>query len=484
MKNFKNTPTLSSSGPTGGTIPSLSYSGLTGVSIGQRNHYYGFSGRTPDGVCRRMTGESELSSLGPTGGTTKQQCRMDSRFCRNDRGKELSSSGPLSSLSPSGLTGGSIGQECRLAQSGRSMVEMLGTLAIIGVLSVGGITGYSYAMDKSKANRIMKDVELAYINSSSSNQKDGMLTEYTDALSSYPTFTELIMDEDFQTDIVLVKNVPESVCDKILEMTESSDWIVSAVEQDTNYLYPLSDCEDTNAMVFSTEDVRDFAYACEKECPANMMCGVNDNCICAYGFKADETGVCQEIQCDKTTEVMCTFDRGEKWCCPYNTFCSETEIGQCIPSDGSCIYYFYSMSENGFKYTTDCSYVISKNDNQMVVAPQKECSDPQQYCALNWTKEKWDGGETIPKAQHSFLGTIYGKCQKRSLFSSIPILYASTENPYYYIQKECPKKQYCHLQWSNDQCDSAYHSKRGLIYGACADMHSSNKICPLKIEEK
>ena len=31
-------------------------------------------------------------------------------------------------------------------QSGRSMVEMLGVLAIIGVLSVGGISGYSKAM--------------------------------------------------------------------------------------------------------------------------------------------------------------------------------------------------------------------------------------------------------------------------------------------------------------------------------------------------
>ena len=32
-------------------------------------------------------------------------------------------------------------------QIGRSMVEMLGVLAIIGVLSVGGIAGYSKAME-------------------------------------------------------------------------------------------------------------------------------------------------------------------------------------------------------------------------------------------------------------------------------------------------------------------------------------------------
>ena len=40
-------------------------------------------------------------------------------------------------------------------QSGRSMVEMLGVLAIIGVLSVGGIAGYSKAMYKHKFNQTM-----------------------------------------------------------------------------------------------------------------------------------------------------------------------------------------------------------------------------------------------------------------------------------------------------------------------------------------
>ncbi len=40
-------------------------------------------------------------------------------------------------------------------QYGRSMVEMLGVLAIIGVLSVGGIAGYSKAMFKQKANKTM-----------------------------------------------------------------------------------------------------------------------------------------------------------------------------------------------------------------------------------------------------------------------------------------------------------------------------------------
>ena len=40
-----------------------------------------------------------------------------------------------------------------VALCGRSMVEMLGVLAIIGVLSVGAISGYSKAMFKYKLNR-------------------------------------------------------------------------------------------------------------------------------------------------------------------------------------------------------------------------------------------------------------------------------------------------------------------------------------------
>ena len=40
-------------------------------------------------------------------------------------------------------------------QSGRSMIEMLGVLAIIGVLSVGGIAGYSKAMSKFKVNKAL-----------------------------------------------------------------------------------------------------------------------------------------------------------------------------------------------------------------------------------------------------------------------------------------------------------------------------------------
>ncbi len=43
-------------------------------------------------------------------------------------------------------------------QTGRSMIEMLGVLAIIGVLSVGGIAGYSKAMMQYKINKTVDQI--------------------------------------------------------------------------------------------------------------------------------------------------------------------------------------------------------------------------------------------------------------------------------------------------------------------------------------
>ena len=49
-------------------------------------------------------------------------------------------------------------------QSGRSMVEMLGVLAIIGVLSVGGIAGYSKAMAKYRINQTLDQISMLVMN--------------------------------------------------------------------------------------------------------------------------------------------------------------------------------------------------------------------------------------------------------------------------------------------------------------------------------
>lgn len=49
-------------------------------------------------------------------------------------------------------------------EAGRSMVEMLGVLAIIGVLSIGSVSGYSKAMFKYKLNKQTEQLETLIYN--------------------------------------------------------------------------------------------------------------------------------------------------------------------------------------------------------------------------------------------------------------------------------------------------------------------------------
>lgn len=49
-------------------------------------------------------------------------------------------------------------------EQGRSMIEMLGVLAIVGVLSVGGIAGYSKAMNKFKTNKLIDQINMLATN--------------------------------------------------------------------------------------------------------------------------------------------------------------------------------------------------------------------------------------------------------------------------------------------------------------------------------
>jgi len=65
-------------------------------------------------------------------------------------------------------------------ESGRSMVEMLGVLAIIGVLSIGGIAGYTLAMNRYRANEILNAASDVAITAMSANGGTGGTADLND----------------------------------------------------------------------------------------------------------------------------------------------------------------------------------------------------------------------------------------------------------------------------------------------------------------
>ena len=99
-------------------------------------------------------------------------------------------------------------------ETGRSMVEMLGVLAIVGVLSVGGVYGYGVAMKKHKANELLhKASMLATTISAQAMTNDGKLPETITDFGNSGYDTDLT---DNGTKFILtMKDVDSAVCDQL-----------------------------------------------------------------------------------------------------------------------------------------------------------------------------------------------------------------------------------------------------------------------------
>lgn len=110
------------------------------------------------------------------------------------------------------------------SQSGRSMVEMIGVLAITGVLSIGGIMGYSYAMDKYRANETINDLNIilmSHLNELQSLTDAEDLTEYGGVISEENAKTSMgyeyeVVSYGYTASIILY-DVPVSVFEQLEE---------------------------------------------------------------------------------------------------------------------------------------------------------------------------------------------------------------------------------------------------------------------------
>ncbi len=112
-------------------------------------------------------------------------------------------------------------------ETGRSMVEMLGVLAIIGVLSVGGITGYRTAMDRYKANKLINDIQTGLIEMSAQYKATG---SYDYALKTDYTINEIHPQcaLDMEYPCFYIQNVEEGVCQALPLDRSMFDSIYSA----------------------------------------------------------------------------------------------------------------------------------------------------------------------------------------------------------------------------------------------------------------
>ena len=110
------------------------------------------------------------------------------------------------------------------SQSGRSMVEMLGVLAIIGVLSVGGINAYSVAMEKIKTNDLLAQVrqEAVLIAAQLATGKTNLTLSADNTI-----FTSVSMDEGSDNFTLTLSDIEEELCNNVKSMLGSNSMVQS-----------------------------------------------------------------------------------------------------------------------------------------------------------------------------------------------------------------------------------------------------------------
>ena len=207
-------------------------------------------------------------------------------------------------------------------QFGRSMIEMLGVLAIIGVLSIGGLLGYRRAVNNHQANVILDDVNrFAFVILERSGLAlDAEIDKGDFVESGIYTLTAHQAAGANQFSI-LVQNVPEGVCEPLVDKA-NIDYKVGVVAAggsvDDEVLYDTLHtdlCQEVNDIAFYFGDTS--AWCNEPDESGYTPCTVNSDCcggeFCWYPNDSDcrkaGIGQCKEVK----NAITSTMSDGKTW---------------------------------------------------------------------------------------------------------------------------------------------------------------------------
>ena len=392
-------------------------------------------------------------------------------------------------------------QQSQSSETGRSMVEMLGTLAIMGVLSVIGVVGYNWAMNKHRANALYQDMKLAYMSIHTTTDQD--IQWHSPNFRPKSNYELQVRRDMALNSFVLARAVPQPVCASLLTMAQDSEEMV-LYNVDSNLL--ICDKDQDIVASFSGE-VPLVSCQTGSQCPSHLYCDTSQQvCLkCPLGETPSADQMRCENLCPNNDEVTCISEQDKTaWCCPNRSFCSQEKSGECVASDGLCIFNFHDKTTEGLLYSTNCSYYIGTEDvvesygtdcaynvtaDGTVTADSSKKCGTGKYCLLNWTNETWGKGTTAPTASADYVGKMYGKCQMMSTNDATPIITYKAGGSMVFANKTCPSGQYCLLNWTQPSWPNGEWSDAtteptasaefsGLMYGKC-QMMSTNDASPI-----
>ncbi|MBE6446006.1 MAG: hypothetical protein E7021_01165 [Alphaproteobacteria bacterium] len=181
-----------------------------------------------------------------------------------------------------------IPEKTKATEGGRSMVEMLGTLAIIGVLSIGSIWALSGVMNRFRANDLLEEASARAMRVSEQikkGRKTLSLGKFLHNETMGGTFSKQVFTSGlYQQFAIQVSDVNKAVCERVLNsITENTPLRrLSLVNSPT---VAITECNDENTflMVYNSSikgEEQDKKY-CESDKDCDTVCGeCNENHIC------------------------------------------------------------------------------------------------------------------------------------------------------------------------------------------------------------
>ena len=134
---------------------------------------------------------------------------------------------------------------------GRSMVEMLGALAVMGVITVAFIKAYPYALDKHRANEIADAVNSRAMIATMEKAQYGeiSLTGFPDTINGRPVRANTNFEDNKTQFEIIVSEVSEAVCENLMNSKP-----VNAIYVYGGLSGREATCSEVNQMAFVFED--------------------------------------------------------------------------------------------------------------------------------------------------------------------------------------------------------------------------------------
>ena len=400
-------------------------------------------------------------------------------------------------------------------QTGRSMIEMLAVLAIVGVLSIAALVGFTFAMNKHRANETIYDVMLRaanvpMIDEEYANKPIGYeflfpgLGQNSGRQGVY--YPMLTIKDGGSSYYVEVTNVTYKVCKLILQMNPTD--IDQILVKDNVYNGDSNICGNENGL-------------------AMKFCFGNDGIICTYQNNEDPSSSVSSgtSSGENDPSILCdegyTYVEGECVICTDGSACNctsgtwNTVSGSCCedviePSESACYTYEFKPASQGvcptYSYTylsslcgtngycqngtctecsgdeiateTGCKCFIENNDissvknehccteflgiweNETCVCPENYVFNPENnQCTESDGKCWYNHDNPVGKASY------YADCIISTTIPSDPGTYYADcsyenirpldgEHLLMRAEKACPEGFYCGIYWLSEDCES------------------------------